>query len=46
LGGVIIAVGSTIPELTTNLLSVFDEAPKMIEFAFGTVLGSGIFGIY
>ena len=43
--GILVALGITLPELTTNTLSVFSSKPEMIGYGLGTILGSGVFGI-
>lgn len=43
LAGMLVAFGMSIPEMTTNVLSCFDDNQEMIGFGFGTILGSGIF---
>jgi Ca2+/Na+ antiporter len=43
--GILVAVGISIPELTTNILSVFGDNQEMIGYGFGAIVGSGVFGI-
>jgi len=43
--GVILALGISVPEMTTNLLSVFNNDKAMIEYGLGAIVGSGVFGI-
>lgn len=42
--GVILAVSNSIPEMTTNILSCFAKEKGMINYGFGTIVGSGVFG--
>jgi Ca2+/Na+ antiporter len=44
--GVLLAIGCSVPEMTTNILSCFDENEEMIDFGFGSIVGSGVFGKY
>ena len=44
IGGFAIAVGNSIPELSTNLLSCLTDKPEMVGFGFGAIVGSGVFG--
>ena len=43
--GILLAIGCSVPEMTTNILSCFDDNKEMIGFGFGAIVGSGIFGI-
>lgn len=45
MGGFCIAIGNSIPELSTNLLSCLSDKPEMIGFGFGAIVGSGVFGM-
>jgi len=42
--GCLIAIASTIPEFTANMISVFHQNQEMLDFGFGTIIGSGIYG--
>jgi hypothetical protein len=42
--GIILALGISIPEMTTNFLSITNVDKQMIEYGFGTIVGSGVFG--
>lgn len=44
--GVILALGISVPEMTTNVLSIFNNDKAMIEYGLGAIVGSGVFGIY
>lgn len=41
--GVLVALGISIPELTTNLLSCATFKNEMIGYGFGAIVGSGVF---
>jgi Ca2+/Na+ antiporter len=41
--GVLVALGISIPELTTNLLSCASFKNEMIGYGFGAIVGSGVF---
>lgn len=41
--GILVAIGISIPELTTNILSVFSDKVEMIGYGFGAIVGSGVF---
>jgi Ca2+/Na+ antiporter len=41
--GVLVALGISIPELTTNLLSCSSFKNEMIGYGFGAIVGSGVF---
>lgn len=42
--GILVALGISIPELTTNLLSSFSFKRETIGYGFGAIVGSGAFG--
>jgi len=42
--GILVAVGISIPELTTNLLSSFSFKRETLGYGFGAIVGSGAFG--
>lgn len=42
--GILVAIGISIPEMTTNILSVFGGEPEMVGYGFGSIVGSGVFG--
>jgi Ca2+/Na+ antiporter len=41
---VLIAIGISVPELTTNILSCFSQKKAMIGYGFGAIVCSGAFG--
>ena len=43
---IILALGCSIPEMTTNILSVFDSEKETFNYGFGAIVGSGVFGIH
>ena len=43
--GILVAIGNTIPELTTTILSFMKHGVKMTEFGIASNLGSAIFVI-
>lgn len=42
--GVLLAIGCSVPEMTTNIISCFSERKEMVGFGFGVIVGSGVFG--
>jgi hypothetical protein len=42
--GILLAIGCSVPEMTTNTLSCFNKSQEMIDFGFGAIVGSGVFG--
>ena len=44
LAGFLIAVGCSVPEFSTNMISCLSEKPELVGFGFGAVVGSGVFG--
>jgi hypothetical protein len=42
--GILVAIGISIPELTTNLLSSFSFKRETLGYGFGAIVGSGAFG--
>lgn len=46
IAGIILAFGCSLPEMTTNILSCTNSRKSMIGYGFGTIVGSGVFGIY
>lgn len=42
--GILVALGISIPELTTNLISAFSFRRETIGYGFGAIVGSGAFG--
>ena len=40
----ILAIGCSIPEMITNVLSVFDSEKETFNYGFGVIIGSGVFG--
>jgi Ca2+/Na+ antiporter len=44
--GILVAIGISTPELTTNVLSVLSNNTEMFGYGFGAIVGSGVFGIY
>jgi len=40
-----LALGISVPEMTTNTLSVLNNDKAMIEYGLGAIVGSGVFGI-
>jgi Ca2+/Na+ antiporter len=43
LAGFLIAVGCSVPEFSTNMISSFSSKPEMVGFGFGAIIGSGVF---
>jgi len=41
---IILAIGCSIPEMITNVMSVFDENSENFSYGFGVIIGSGVFG--
>ena len=41
--GLILALGLSIPEMTTSILSVTSLDKGMVEYGFGAIVGSGVF---
>lgn len=41
--GILLSFGVIVPEITTNFISVFDDDPRMMEFALGYIIGSAIY---
>ncbi len=39
-----LALGCSVPEMITNIMSVFDEEKETFNYGFGVIIGSGIFG--
>jgi hypothetical protein len=37
-------MGCSIPEMTTNIISVFDSEKETFNYGFGAIIGSGVFG--
>ena len=42
--GVLLAICNSIPEFSTNILSCFAKEKEMVNYGFGTIVGSGVFG--
>ena len=42
--GIIMALGCSIFEMTTNIISCFNDNKEMTGFGLGIVVGSGVFG--
>ena len=42
----LLALGCSVPEMITNILSVFDKEKETFNYGFGVIIGSGVFGIF
>ena len=43
---IILAIGCSIPEMITNIMSVFDNNKENFNYGFGVIIGSGVFGTF
>ena len=46
MSGLLLAIGITVPELCTNIESVVSSSIDMKKYGFGSIVGSGVFGIF
>lgn len=44
--GILLALGCSIYEMTTNIFSCFNEDKEMAQFGLGIIVGSGVFGFF
>ena len=42
--GILLALGCSVFEMTTNVLACFNEDKEMAQFGLGIIVGSGVFG--
>jgi len=42
--GILLALGCSVFEMTTNVFSCFNEDKEMVQFGLGIIVGSGVFG--